>query len=646
MIDSFFNLATELNIKYKTSLRKELHNIDNGEEALIKKLESELENTLFSYRFISGQISEHTVIKRPFVVNVGKDYFLIKYSNGVYYDHKGNTTIDKYLGCRFFELREVVKKISPQDIVSEIINFTPVWSLFLLLLTPLALVTPLYTNIFNTRLVYSSSIMTLLIVSVFFFGVYILEFLAKKVIKNKCLQVNSESGILFERYILKFTPYYRGFASIHSAKTVEQYRKSIWDFIPSIASDSLSFIILFIALSVFVSWYSIYFFIFYAFVFSIFYLYRSRLYQHLIERENASSDVLKLKISNSLSRNNIPYVNKYILYEKYLNTFRGAQYSEDKITNFNFYWDELTRMVSFFALTVLFAISFAGISNSELNPAYMIVLFIISSRLSGLMTQIATRLSYLKASLYHINQSMETLYDAEIVPDRIDDLGVKIESLDKIKISGLSIKEDQHLLLNNVNMKLNKGILYGIKGPVGSGKSTFFRTIIGLNKNFKGKIEYDGVDLNVIDSSFFEMKVSYLTAETDFFSGTLYDNFLFRNCVSNKLIESILKECFGNRVFDYQSLYVNDIESIPMSTGQRRKLLFMLSLLDKSELYVFDEVLVNLSKPDIVRAVNMLRKFIDESIIIISSHNESILSACDVVYDIAHHTIIEVKNDE
>lgn len=644
MIDSFFNLASELNIKYKSSLRKSLDNIDNGEEALIKRLEKELDSTLFSYRFISGQISENTTIKSPFIINVGKDYFLIKYSNGVYFDHKGSTSLEKYVGCRYFELREVVKKITPEAVVSEIIDFTPAWSIFLLLLTPFALVTPLYTNIFNTRLVYSSSIMTLFIVSLFFFGVYIFEFLAKKAIKNKCLKANTESALLFERYILKFTPYYRGFASVHSAKTVEQYRKTIWDFIPSITSDALSFVILFIALSVFVSWLSLYFFIFYVVVFGIFYLYRTRLYQHLIERENASSDVLKLRISNVASKHNIPFVNKFLLYDKYLNTFNTSQYYEDKISNFNFYWDELTRMVSFFALTVLFSISFIGISNSELNPAYMIVLFIISSRLSGLMTQIATRLSYLKASLFHINQSMEGLFNEEIVGDSIDDVGVRLETLNKIKISGLVIKEDQHLLLNNVNLKLNKGIVYGMKGPVGSGKSTFFRTLIGLNRNFKGKIEYDGVDLNVIDGGFFQGKVSYLTAETDFFSGSLYDNFLFRNCLSNKLIESILKECFGSRVFDYQSLYVNDIENIPMSTGQRKKLLFMLSLLDKSALYVFDEVLVNLSKSDIHKALNLLRSYVDDSIIILSSHNDSILSACDVVYEIAHHTIIEVND--
>ena len=145
--------------------------------------------------------------------------------------------------------------------------------------------------------------------------------------------------------------------------------------------------------------------------------------------------------------------------------------------------------------------------------------------------------------------------------------------------------------------------------------------------------------MNVLDPSFFQNHVSYLNAETGFFSGSLYDNFLYRNCISNKTIESILKECFGHRVFDYQSLYVDDIESIPMSTGQRKKLLFMMALLDPAQVYVFDESLVNLSRPDIVKGMNLLRNRVKDAIVILSSHNESVLSTCDVIYEISHHTL-------
>ncbi|MGL4826557.1 MAG: ATP-binding cassette domain-containing protein [Vibrionaceae bacterium] len=643
MINAFFNLISELNILCSDTLKAKLQLSDNSEEVLIKHIEKELENPLFSYKFISGEINEGTKINSPFVVVYENKYFFVKYVAGAYYDEKGSTSLNRFVGCRYFELREIAKIKKPHEVVEQIVSFTPVWSMLFLLLTPFALLTPLYTNIFNTRLINANSIFTLLIVSSFFFVVYAMEFFAKKAIKKRCLKANAESAVQFERYLLKFTPTFKGFSSIHSVKTVEQYRKMVWDFIPNIASDLLTFVFMFITLSVFVSWLSIYFLIFYAAVFGIFFLYRSKLYAYLIEQESASSDVLKSRISNVALRNAIPYVNKYLLYAKYLSTYKSSQYSEDKIGDFNFYWDELTKIVSFLALFLLFTISFIGVSNSILNPAYMIVLFIISSRLSGLMGQIATRGSYLKASLLHLNKSMESLFSEDFKLQDVDTVGVKLEDVKKIKVSGLTIKMDQQVILHDVNMKFHKGILYGIKGKVGSGKSTLLKMLIGISKEYSGKIEYDGLDINVIDQSFFQSRVSYLSVESDFFTGSLYDNFVFRNCNSNKIIESVLKECFGNRVFDYQSLYVNDIESIPMSTGQKRKLLFMLALLSKVKLYVFDEVIVNLSKEDIVKSINLLRKYSEDAIVIMSSHNESVLGACDVIYEIEHNTVHQTK---
>lgn len=638
MINTFLSLANELGIKHPQSLGKKLgHTV--GEELIIKKMEQEFDNSLFSYKIISNQISHNTKINSPFVVSVNGIYELIKYANGLYYNRLGQVELDNYIGCRFFSIRSISKIKKPSDLVSDIVNFTPVWSLFLLLLTPFALITPIYTNIFNTRLIYSSSVSTLIVVSVFFLFAYVLEFFAKKYIKDKCIQANGESALKFETYILGFTSRYKGFFAVHSIKTVEQYRKMVWEFIPYIACDILSFIMFFVTLSIFVSWLSVYFLLFYAVVFVIFYLYRSKLYKYLIEQESSSNDVLKLRISNVFHRDSIPFINKFSVFSKYLRVYGVSQHYEDKITRFNFFWDELTKMVSFLALFVLFFISFVSISASELNPAYMIVLFIISSRLSGLMSQIVTRLSYLKASFIHLHQSMEGLFTEEVLESNVSKIGMNIEELDKIKVSNLTLSCDQKTLLKSINLKFHKGILYGIKGPVGSGKSTLLKSILGINQDYKGKVEYDGVDMNVIDNNFFETKVSYLSSEASFLSGSLYENFLFRNCTSSKIINNILKECFGDRVFDYQSLYVDDIENIAMSTGQKRRLLFMMSLLDRSLLYVFDEVLVNMSKGDISRSIEYMRKYNSNAITIMVSHNESILSACDVVYEINRGTL-------
>ncbi|PKF48915.1 hypothetical protein AT251_22675 [Enterovibrio nigricans] len=456
------------------------------------------------------------------------------------------------------------------------------------------------------------------------------------------MALNHKSSLIFERYVLKLTPYYKGFSSVHNVKTIEQYRKMVWDFIPTILSDILTFVILFVTLSLFISWLSVYFLIFYIIIALVFYAYRSRLYKYLIELESSSNDVLKFRVSNTASKINIPYINKNILFSKYLAMYNGSQFYEDKIANFNFYWDELAKFVSFLALFLLFIVVFFGIKTSDVNPAYMIVLFIIGSRLSSSIVQIVTRASYLKAAIFHLDKSLDSLISDELLDIKeIDKPGVVLNDLQKIKIKDLSVVINSKVILKNISAKFHKGVLYGIKGSVGSGKSTLLKSIVGASREYNGKIEYDGVDLNSIDSSFFSANVNYLNAsENQFFSGSLEDNFLIRNCNSKKIINLVLKECFGSRVFDYQTMHVDDIESIPMSTGQRRKLLFMLSLLDKSELYVFDEVLVNLSKDDIVRCLLLMKEYTKDAIVILASHNDSILNACDVVYEVKNSTLI------
>lgn len=77
-------------------------------------------------------------------------------------------------------------------------------------------------------------------------------------------------------------------------------------------------------------------------------------------------------------------------------------------------------MVSFLGLFTMFIVSFVGIYSGTLYPVYMIVLFLVNSRLSALLTGIVTRLSYMKASILHLKQSMEALYDQESMSETLD----------------------------------------------------------------------------------------------------------------------------------------------------------------------------------------------------------------------------------
>ena len=49
-----------------------------------------------------------------------------------------------------------------------------------------------------------------------------------------------------------------------------------------------------------------------------------------------------------------------------------------------------------------------------------------------------------------------------------------------IEVKELTKKIDKSLILNNINLKLESGGIYGFYGPNGSGKSMLFRALTGL----------------------------------------------------------------------------------------------------------------------------------------------------------------------
>ena len=59
--------------------------------------------------------------------------------------------------------------------------------------------------------------------------------------------------------------------------------------------------------------------------------------------------------------------------------------------------------------------------------------------------------------------------------------------------------EPDDYVLKNINLAFEQGKTYAIKGKSGSGKTTLLSLISGLEKNYEGKILYDGKDLAKLD---------------------------------------------------------------------------------------------------------------------------------------------------
>ena len=68
-----------------------------------------------------------------------------------------------------------------------------------------------------------------------------------------------------------------------------------------------------------------------------------------------------------------------------------------------------------------------------------------------------------------------------------------------IKISNLYKAYGDLLVLDNVNLEIKKGDIYGLVGVSGAGKSTLLRCINGLESYDQGTLKVDGVDIKTLN---------------------------------------------------------------------------------------------------------------------------------------------------
>ena len=223
----------------------------------------------------------------------------------------------------------------------------------------------------------------------------------------------------------------------------------------------------------------------------------------------------------------------------------------------------------------------------------------------------------------------------------------EILSLDK-----LTKKFDRFVAVNNIELTVNKGEIFGFLGPNGAGKTTTIKMISGLLKPTSGSIYIDGCKC-VDNSARCKQLTGYIPdrpylyekltgAEYLSFQASLYDRNLDDNWESRA--EMYLS------YFDLTKWKNNLIESY--SHGMRQKLIMTSILMLDQPLIVVDEPMVGLD-PKSARIVKELFKQKASSgiSIFLSTHSMEIAEElCDRISIISEGSIVatgtvqELKN--
>jgi ABC-2 type transport system ATP-binding protein len=203
-------------------------------------------------------------------------------------------------------------------------------------------------------------------------------------------------------------------------------------------------------------------------------------------------------------------------------------------------------------------------------------------------------------------------------------------------------------VLNDFNLSLEEGKVYGLLGKNGEGKTTLIRMIMGIIPGDKGQIRYKGNEIK-FNQSLYKKEVGYIPEESIFFGWmTIKELMSFNSSFYPKWNENKAKELLDR--FDLEG----NLKIKNLSRGMKLKLGLIVAISAEPELLILDDPTSGMDVPtrhDFLKGI--IREILDEGTsILFSSHLvhelEGIIDHLGILHNgnlVLEENFEKVKND-
>ncbi len=163
---------------------------------------------------------------------------------------------------------------------------------------------------------------------------------------------------------------------------------------------------------------------------------------------------------------------------------------------------------------------------------------------------------------------------------------------DKIKIENLCFKYEEKDILKNINLELEKGKKYLIKGESGTGKSTLAKLLCRELNPSSGNIKIDGIEIDEIHDNSFNKTIKYVDQDTYLFEDSIgYNIDLDRDIPKDKIDEILSKLSYNVTDLNRE---INNKSGV--SGGQKSRICLARATCEIPEILIVDEPTAALDK--------------------------------------------------
>jgi len=214
-----------------------------------------------------------------------------------------------------------------------------------------------------------------------------------------------------------------------------------------------------------------------------------------------------------------------------------------------------------------------------------------------------------------------------------------------ITLESVSFKYDAEIVLNDIDLTINKGEVVALVGPSGGGKST----IVNLTSRFydpcKGTVRIDGIDVRDVSLKSLRGNIGLVTQETLLFNDTVKANISYghEDCDEDQLVRVAETANAHRFIKDFPDGYDTIIgeRGLKISGGQRQRIAIARAIYKNPPILIFDEATSQLdmeSEKLVQDAINNLMK---GRTVIVIAHRLSTVKHADRIVVIDKGNILD-----
>ena len=225
--------------------------------------------------------------------------------------------------------------------------------------------------------------------------------------------------------------------------------------------------------------------------------------------------------------------------------------------------------------------------------------------------------------------------------------GEKEENLKgDIEFKNVYMQYGDNKVLNDISCIIKEGSKVTIAGRTGVGKTTMMNILMRLYPFKSGKILIGGKDITKIRIKDIRKNISYISQTPYILEDTLKNNIILGDKnITDEQIKTVAKEIgFENTLSKFKDGLDEKISKSKLSYGQLQMIAFLRAILQKANIYIFDEPTSNIDLKTENRIQKLIDKIAKESTVIIIAHRKSTIESSDKIIYLKDGKIDMIKN--